>query len=238
MTTKIQQNTKLVLEPRQEALNRITTRLVVAIVVPLLIIGAIAYLVLPGTDQEHAFLMLMSFLVGVLGGFISVQQRLPKATLGELTALSMSWSSLIMMPVTGGVFAMLLYLMFSAQILTGPLFPAFSYPEFGDSLKVVENVRLAIFKTAPETAVDLSKILFWSFVAGFLERFVPRLLREQSTGVISVNDKIILHHLEQPRTAVDSSLNRKHSQDSSNHNLTDTDNPSTHPTASTTRKVS
>ena len=37
--------------------------------------------------------------------------------------------------------------------------------------------------TYPATGPDLAKLLFWTFVAGFSERFVPQILqqREQST---------------------------------------------------------
>jgi len=191
------------LEARQDALNRITARLVLVIIAPLVLMLVLAYGLLAREGQQHTYLMLFAFLTGVLGGFVSVQQRLPKATLIELQALSHSWTSLFMMPVTGGVFALVLYIMFTSEIVTGALFPAFSHPVFSTGAgDIVANVRSAVFETAPKTAQDLSKLIFWAFVAGFMERFVPRLIRINASGAEMAAEKVVVRTVEaSPRGA-------------------------------------
>ena len=37
-------------------------------------------------------------------------------------------------------------------------------------------------KTYPSTGPDLAKLLFWSFVAGFSERFVPQIITKVAAG--------------------------------------------------------
>ena len=62
----------------------------------------------------------------------------------------------------GAVFASLLALMFLAGLLQGSLFPAFSPQQRWLDLNF--------------TVSDWAKIMVWSFIAGFSERFVPNLL--------------------------------------------------------------
>jgi hypothetical protein len=73
-------------------------------------------------------------------------------------------------PVTGGVFALVLYVLFLSGLLQGDLSPHFAcatepFTSFG---------RFA--DCAPSTNSDVAMALVWAFVAGFAEHFVPNVL--------------------------------------------------------------
>jgi hypothetical protein len=115
------------------------------------------------------------FCSGLVGGFVSIQQRIKKVSNEELELLSRSWCQILLIPVYGGIFALVLYLAFLSRVIEGPLFPAFSIPPFSvppstDDMKNLFEV------TYPSTGVDFAKLLFWCFIAGFSERFVPQII--------------------------------------------------------------
>src|SRR4029078_4561252 len=60
---------------------------------------------------------------------------------------------------TGAAFALVLWLMFLGGLLSGELFP--------------KEIAGPLTSPIPK---DLAKLLVWSFIAGFAERFVPDLL--------------------------------------------------------------
>jgi|WetSurMetagenome_2_1015567.scaffolds.fasta_scaffold486744_2 hypothetical protein len=161
-------------EERQKYLQLISKKLVYLILTCLIIFFILHYGInLITTTNSHTFLSLYIFLAGLVGGFISIQQRLPKIRLTELRELSKSWISILLIPVNGGVFAIVLAVMIISGILQGALFPTFI---FDDKLEGIDK----LLKVFPQTGVDLAKLLFWSFVAGFSERFVPQIIRKTS----------------------------------------------------------
>lgn len=113
---------------------------------------------------------------GAMGGFISVQRRIQSVTdhgeslvgLFELSSLSTPFSSL-WAPVSGAIFAVILYAMFAGQLLSGDVFPKFQ-PDGTHS-----GVFLQLFCRAcgPVGNDNAAKLVLWCFVAGFAERFVP-----------------------------------------------------------------
>lgn len=72
------------------------------------------------------------------------------------------------------VFAFLLYFMAVGGLIGGDLFPKFTET----ALKQGENWNMELFITNvnPETYKDIAKILVWSFIAGYSEKFVPNLI--------------------------------------------------------------
>jgi hypothetical protein len=112
---------------------------------------------------------------GLLGGFVSIQQRLKTFGRVELELLSRSWFQIILIPVYGGIFALVLYVGLLSEIVKGQLFPTFSITPF-HSPPTTDDVRDFFSKTYPSSGADLAKLLFWCFVAGFSERFIPQIL--------------------------------------------------------------
>ena len=112
---------------------------------------------------------------GAMGGFISSQRRLQGVAkrgesmidLIELSSETGYWLS----PITGAVFAGVLYVMIAGGFLNGGLFPQISTPLD----KNPTGLMFAAFAqgTGPSTGLDWAKLLIWCFIAGFAERFVP-----------------------------------------------------------------
>ncbi len=112
------------------------------------------------------------FVTGAIGGAVSFERRvqsLPSRgeSLGDLVELN-EGTGLYLSPITGGIFAIVLYLLFASGLVDGPIFPKLSGP-------TVPAGTLSEFasKIHPATTQDWGKLLAWSFVAGFAERFVP-----------------------------------------------------------------
>lgn len=112
---------------------------------------------------------------GLLGGFISIQQRLKRFGDEELELLSRSWFQIILIPVYGGIFALVLYVGLLSKIVTGELFPQFTMPVF-HAPPTTADIQAFFSNTYPTTPTDLAKLLFWSLVAGFSERFIPQII--------------------------------------------------------------
>jgi len=107
-------------------------------------------------EQLVATVILMS-LMGALGGFLSVQQRIQKIPTEQDPILTMfqlknGRFAVRMAPLTGALCALVLFLIFRAELLQGPVFPDF---------------------TRLYSATEYGKLLLWGFIAGFAERLVP-----------------------------------------------------------------
>lgn len=163
---------------RQKCLQLITRKLVFLTSGCMLLIFIIFYIIIPFlVNTEHKFLNVYVFIAGLIGGFVSIQQRLPNIGLNELQELSNSWSSILLIPVNGGIFAIVLMLMFVSGLLEGAMFPKYIHATL-DHQNITSSFLTWLKKTFPATGADIAKLLFWSFVAGFSERFVPQVIRK------------------------------------------------------------
>ena len=72
------------------------------------------------------------------------------------------------------VFAFLVYLMAIGGLIGGDLFPKFSPVTLSEG--ETWNMQLFVTKVNPADFKDIAKILVWSFVAGYSEKFVPNLI--------------------------------------------------------------
>lgn len=115
------------------------------------------------------------FQCGIIGGFVSIQQRLKQIADEELSLLSESWATIMVIPIFGGIFALVLYTLFLSGLVQGRLFPEFVTPLFNNP-PTTDNLRDLFTKAYPKTPSDFAKFTFWSFVAGFSERFVPQII--------------------------------------------------------------
>jgi hypothetical protein len=108
--------------------------------------------------QEQIVTVIIVLLMGALGGFFSVQKRIEDIPTDQDPILTMfqlqnGRFSVRLAPLTGAICALILFLIFQAGLLTGAAFP--------DMAKI------------PGAASEYGKLLVWSFIAGFAERFVP-----------------------------------------------------------------
>lgn len=82
-------------------------------------------------DTLYAFATLfMVVFAGITGAFVSMQERLQSAVyngdpLADLSVLTHGWLGIFLSPLSGAIFAVILFLFFAGQILTGTIFPEF-----------------------------------------------------------------------------------------------------------------
>lgn len=159
---------------RQAYMQSLTKRLVIFTMATLFFLGVSLYFFIDtAVKQDKSFLVIMVFMCGLLGGFVSIQQRLPKITLDEMKVLSSSWVSITLIPINGGIFALILMLMFVGQIVQGDMFPHYPDPPVADAPGFMNWIQ----HSYPSSGREIAKLLFWSFVSGFSERFVPQIIR-------------------------------------------------------------
>jgi mannose-6-phosphate isomerase-like protein (cupin superfamily) len=147
------------------------------------LLGVVAVFALTLHWGKHFMVSGACFGCGLLGGFVSIQQRLKTLGDEELELLSRSRFQVVLIPLYGAVFALVLYFAFLSNLVESPLFPHFAIPPFSAPIPSTEDVKTFLGTTYPASGPDLTKLLFWSFVAGFSERFVPQILNTvQSKG--------------------------------------------------------
>ena len=152
----------------------------------------------PALSMEFTPLMFVC-VAGSLGGLLSTTQKILSAKIWsesiekffEFQRSLISW--LFLPPILGVLFAVILFLLFSADLLNGVLFPDITttlptalYPATDFKDLAVPQKALAFIKyTSPVSAVDYGKMIVWSFIAGFSQRFVPdtlsRLIKESDS---------------------------------------------------------
>uniref|UniRef100_Q3AR76 Uncharacterized protein n=1 Tax=Chlorobium chlorochromatii (strain CaD3) TaxID=340177 RepID=Q3AR76_CHLCH len=159
---------------RIENIHTLTKRLIV-----MTAISVLAFSALFGISYfygERFMLTWAGFLCGIVGGFVSIQQRVKNVSDEELQLLTSSWFQILLIPIFGGIFALVLYCLFLSEIISGSLFPLFYIPKPTGVIPDTHFLIDVFTKTYPLTGKDLAKFLFWSFVAGFSERFVPQII--------------------------------------------------------------
>jgi hypothetical protein len=133
-----------------------------------------------GFGNKRLMLSWLSFVCGIVGGFVSIQQRLQKISDDELSLLQQSWLMVLVIPIFGGVFALVLYVLFLSGLINSKIFPAFYIPQFDDP-PTADNIQAFLTLTNPKSGEDLAKLIFWTFCAGFSERLVPQIIRKVSS---------------------------------------------------------
>jgi hypothetical protein len=104
---------------------------------------------------------------GTFGALVSILRRIQTMALDgnsdtNLVELERNSSSISYSPLLGAVFALLLLFMFMSGLLSGSLFPKPS------------DAHTHIFLgCVPSSCGELAKLIVWSFIAGFAEKFVP-----------------------------------------------------------------
>lgn len=98
---------------------------------------------------------------GALGAAISLISR---ARHGEETFPEITLRELVSVQTVGAVFALIMALMFMGNLVAGSMFPNWDP-----------------FYTIIYSPPAFAKLLVWSFIAGFVERLVPNILRNLGT---------------------------------------------------------
>ena len=190
---------------RERERTWLSTWVVLCTVVGLLVLELFVFTIARSGQQElpklrvfnreipiHATTLTVVLFVGAMGGLISMQQRFQSASnegdlIENVSQLRQGRASIWLSPVSGAVFAGVLYLIITAGLLQGDLFPQMTHrggPEGGPEghgvalLKFLQGIE-------PKTYADYAKLMVWSFLAGFAERLVPDTLSrfvEQGTA--------------------------------------------------------
>src|ERR1035441_3343295 len=101
---------------RQDALNTIWKRLLVVLCLSLLVCVVVLF------TAGLARVAVMVFLIGNIGGYVSVHRGLSELRDEEVIGLASSWWSIVVPSFVGGVLALAMYLLFLSNILGGDLF--------------------------------------------------------------------------------------------------------------------
>jgi hypothetical protein len=115
--------------------------------------------------------------VGFAGGFIALQRRLKTLPAEDLTLLAHSWVCLSLSPIAGAILAELVYLLFISGLLAGKMFPTFVPDNPGAASYGIKT----LFEVHCPDAAEYAKVLFWSFVAGFSEKFATNIIGQLSS---------------------------------------------------------
>ncbi|HEX3144407.1 MAG TPA: hypothetical protein VHQ64_10585 [Pyrinomonadaceae bacterium] len=113
----------------------LVTGLVVALIALAIVInvGGIKFLPSVATYTPVVITVLTVVLAGVVGGCVSMLQRIQSAptegdALFNLASLTNGWRGILLSPIYGGIFASLLFILFAAGILNGSVFPTIITP--------------------------------------------------------------------------------------------------------------
>jgi hypothetical protein len=160
------------LAAQMRAQQSVEQRLYVFTICAIIIVGSLS--VFAALIQNMPVAPVVVF-AGAVGGIMSTQQRLQASNLGtgsikssEITNYGLS---LLVSPITGAIFALVLYLLMVGGAIEGIIFPHFH----GGPQKVATTFWEFSKGQAilPDSSNDFALLLVWSFVAGFAERFVP-----------------------------------------------------------------
>jgi len=158
---------------RQHALNKIWKRLFFVLCVTLAGGFAAFYLEHSGKDVP-ANTAILVFLVGNIGGYVSVHRSLGDLSDVDVVELSSSWWSIIVPSFVGGVLALAMYFLFLSGILGAGLFPKFlQHVDINNKCPETPEIGVLSLRCQyAETMADYAKLVFWSFVAGFNQKYV------------------------------------------------------------------
>jgi hypothetical protein len=129
-----------------------------------LLLGAAHY------GQHLLATLVLVMLGGALGGFVSLLRRIQQVPTGgdplvNIFELENGRVSLYLAPLSGALFALVLFLIFQAGLVQGSLFPKV--------LRLHMDVWRFEWPGAVIDHAEYAKLMVWSFIAGFAEQLVP-----------------------------------------------------------------
>jgi hypothetical protein len=150
---------------RHESLNTIWRKLLIIFATLLCISTAISLKQGPFTVPE------LVFIAGNIGGYVGIHKNLSSLSDAEVAQLSSSWLGLIVPSFVGGILACVLYFLFISGIITGELFPKIIEDTVQDGIKKPESFAVIFYQHA-DGPTEYAKLLFWTFVAGFNQKYI------------------------------------------------------------------
>jgi hypothetical protein len=163
----------------QEVSDHISRRVTVVILVGVAIIVLAVLLNTIGIIKETPPATLLPVLfVGAMGGLLSMQQRYQSVSregdpIDNISQLMQNWSRLFLPAISGAIFATLLYMLFIGGLLEGDLFPQLGSNPGNTNNQDGTSMWDFLKHARPRSSRDYAKLIIWSFIAGFAERFVP-----------------------------------------------------------------
>lgn len=152
---------------RLDLLRTVSNRMFKAMLILLLAALIIVIVAWVGAFDISPIIPLI-FLFGQIGGYVGLQSRVKTLPDEDLELLATSWVYTILTPLVGGILAILLYLIFLSGLITGTVFPMFK----PDEVQPEADSFLVMFAQHADGYVNYAKLLVWSFIAGYSERFV------------------------------------------------------------------
>ena len=132
----------------------------------------------------HSATILIVLFAGAMGGLMSVLQRYNNNLVKEGDPINnitfQSWYQTFNPAINGALFAALLYIIFMGKLIEGSIFPT-----FGQASESGSGFIALLTEIKPDGGSNYAKLIIWSFIAGFAERFVPDTL----TKIISTKEK-------------------------------------------------
>lgn len=127
--------------------------------------------------------IMMVMVAGLLGALFSTLHRVQSARFGEdplfeLITLQGARTGVLLSAIAGVVAALFLFTLFVGGLLQGALFPVFGPDIYPTDPMTFEDF---VAKVGPMKPLDHGKLLAWSFIAGFAERFTPDLIQRLTT---------------------------------------------------------
>ncbi|MFC1977995.1 hypothetical protein ACFLWS_07025 [Chloroflexota bacterium] len=116
-------------------------------------------------------------IAAILGAVVNQASQKPIRLSWLQTFIYVMWKSSIAI-----VFAFVLYFIIMGGLISGDVFPKFINTTAGEGGNYTSTVGFAT-KVDPESYADVAKILVWSFIAGYSERFVPNIISKIGASV-------------------------------------------------------
>ena len=101
-----------------------------------------------------------------------------RATRSDQDSKRPSRSNVLLVPIFGGIFALLFYIITLSGTLEGAAFPTYTVLPFSDPATTADLQRF-FAETYPATGEDFANLTLWAFAAGFSERLVPNIITQK-----------------------------------------------------------
>jgi len=157
--------------PNPPGTNKYGAVVAVIVVIAVLLGFLIWHSIGAGGGAEKYPISWFIIIAAILGSIVNEPFRpgeSHKPTYGWIAAY-IFWKSAVSI-----VFAFLLYLMAIGELIGGNMFPQFAQTPLGKDASWTMEAFLTLVN--PASHKDIAKILIWSFIAGYSEKFVPNLI--------------------------------------------------------------